>query len=309
LKGQKMAILSDRRLVAAGLMLAFLLGGTAAGKVDGQTLSTKTLRTMARAYMAYGQYDKAQALAEKAAIQSQKGQVELGEQALCLIDLGTVYSYQDMLDDAAVMLAEGVRLQQQAIGADHPYTAHTLRMLSDVYRRQGNLSAAEDALGQAFAVMLADTSIQSRQMTPFLMAAAQLCAAQGRYEAACMTFQVAEQMAIAAYGATHLYTAQVMQGAAEAAMACGNLDYAQEQIERSVQIQERYWSNNPAMLIGGWLSKARISRACGALGESELYLRKAIAAAQQGRNVVALAGVYKQVNAIRAETLYTAAVQ
>lgn len=301
-----MAILSGKRIIATMLMLAFLLTGTAAGAIYGQHLSTNTLRTMCRAYLAYGQYDKAQVLAEKAAVQSQKGQVERGEQALCLIDLGTVYSYQEMLDDAAVMLAEGVKLQQQALGTDHPYTAHTLRMLSDVYRRQGDLTAAEDTLGQAFSVMLANTSIQSREMTPYWIAAAQLSAAQGRYEVSRMTFQVAEQMAQVSYGTTHLYTAQVMQGAAEAAMACGNLQDAHHQIEQSVQIQERFFANNPAMLIGGWLSKARIVRACGAMGESEVYLQKAVAAAQQGRNVVAVARVYEQVNAIRAEAVYTA---
>jgi tetratricopeptide (TPR) repeat protein len=196
--------------------------------------------------------------------------------------------------------------QQQALGQGHPYTAHTLRMLSDVYRRQHNLDAAEAALGEAFSVMLAHTHIQSREMTPFLIASAQLAAAAGRYENALQTYHVAQQMALVSFGPDHLYTAQIMQGTAEAAMACGQLDQAREQIDYSVEIQDRYFGESPSMLISGWLVKARIERACGAIGQSEAFLAKAIAAAQQGNNIIMLSRVYEQVREIRAADVLTA---
>ena len=261
---------------------------------------------MSRAYMAYGQYDKARTLAETAVSQSRQDAVEVGEQALCLIDLGTVYSYQNRLEDAATMLKKGVVLQQQALGEQHPYAAHTLRMLSDVYRRQGNLDAAESALGEAFSVMLSHTQIQSRQMAPFLIESARLAAAAGRFEESRKTFETAQQMILVSYGADHLYTAQVMQGTAEAAMACGQLQDAREQIGHSIQLQERFFGDRSQRLIAGWLVAARIERACGALGESEVYLQKAIAAARQAGDVVTLARVHEQAGVIRAEGVFTA---
>lgn len=291
-------------LRAAAILVSLLsLFGTA---WSGTTPSTRTLRTMSRAYMAYGQYDKARTLAETAVSQSRQGDVEVGEKALCLIDLGTVYSCENRLEDAAMMLKEGVVLQQEALGEQHPYAAHTLRMLSDVYRRLGNLGAAESALGEAFSVMLAHTQIQSREMAPFLIESAKLAAAAGRVEESRKTFETARQMILVSYGTDHLYTAQVMQGIAEAALACGDLQEAREQIGESVRLQERFFGERSQMLIAGWLVGARIERACGALGESEVYLQKAIAAAQQGRNVITLARVHEQAGAIRAESVLTA---
>lgn len=272
-------------------------------------MSTRTLRTMCRAYLAYGQYGKARTLAEAAVAQAQRDAVEIGEQALCLIDLGTVYSYEHMLEDAAARLGEGVVLQQQALGEQHPYTAHTLRMLSDVYRRQGNLEAAEARLGEAFSVMLSHTQIQSREMTPFIIASAQLAAAAGRFEESLKTYETARQMLLVTYGPDHLYTAQTLQGAAEAALGCGALEEAREQIDRSLQLQEHFYGEQSQKLIAGWLVRARIERACGALGDSEAYLQKAIAAARQGNNVITLARVHEQVGAIRSEGVYTASIQ
>ena len=162
---------------------------------------------------------------------------------------------------------------------------------------------------EAFSVMLAQTHIQSREMSPFLIESAKLAAAAGRFKESRKTFQTAQQMILVSYGGDHLYTAQAMQGAAEAAMACGDFQDAREQIARSIQLQERFFGDRSQLLIAGWLVRARIERACGASGESEAYLKKAIAAAQQNRNVVTLARVHEQAGAIRAEGIYTASVQ
>jgi len=264
---------------------------------------------MCRAYLAYGQYDKAKALAEAAAVQAQRQGTEIGEQALCLIDLATVYSYENMLEDAAKTFGQGVGLQKQALSDRHPYVAHTLRMLSDVYRRQHRLEDAEAALGEAFSIMLSHTQMQSQEMTPFLIESAQLAAAAGRFEESRKTYETAQQMALASYGPNHLYTAQIMQGAAEAALACGDLQEARDQMERSIELQERFFGKSSQMLNGGWLIRAHIERVCGAFGESEVYLQKAITAAQQCRNVVTMARVYEQVDAIRNEGVYTASAQ
>lgn len=297
------------RLRTANFMVGLLIFFGTVGYGTTQAPSTRTLRTMSRAYMAYGQYDKARLLAERAAAQSRRDGAEVGEQALCLIDLATVYSYENMLEDAAAKFEQGLVLQQTALGERHPYTAHTQRMLGDVYRRLGRLEAAEAALGEAFSVMLSHTRLQSREMTPFIIASAQLAAAAGRYEESRKTYETAQQILMTTYGPDHLYSAQAMQGAAEAALACGDLHEAREQIHRSMRLQKRFFGEHSKMLIGGWLLQARIERAYGAMGESEATLQKAIAAARQGSNVVTLARVYEQISSIRSEGVYTASIQ
>jgi len=296
------------RLHTAIYLIGLLILFGSVGSAATQTLSTRTLRTMSRAYLAYGQYEKARVQAERAAAQARRGNAEIGEQALCLIDLATVYGYQNMLDDAAAEFEAGVELQKAALGETHPYTAHTLRMLGDVYRRQDKLEAAEAALGEAFSVMLKHTRLQSREMTPFIIASAQLAAAAGRYDQARQTYDTAQQMLLVTYGTDHLYTAQVMQGMAEVLLACGDLQEAREQIDQSMQLQQRFYGDGSQQMIAGWLVQARIERACGAIGASETLLHKAIAAARQGNNVVTLARIHEEVGAIRREGVYTASL-
>ena len=295
--------------LSAAIILALLLltSGPVWAKPS-KMLSTRTLRSMCRAYMAYGQYDKARVLAEKAAVQARLGGATIGEQAMCLIDLGTVYGYENMLEDAAISLIEGVVLQKQALSGQHPYVAHTLRMLSDVYRRQNRLDEAETTLQEAFSIMLSHTNMQSQEMVPFLIGSAQLAVASGQFEESRNLYETAQQVALNSYGSNHLYTAQIMQGSAEVALACGDLQSARNQVTRSIQLQERILGKNSQLLIAGWLAVAHIERACGALGESEVYLQKAIAAARQGNNIVTIARVYERVGAIRSEGVYTASL-
>jgi tetratricopeptide (TPR) repeat protein len=276
---------------------------------DSKALSTRTLRSMCRAYMVYGKYDKARILAEKAAVEARTQNVETGEQALCLIDLGTVYSYEDMLEDAAKAFGDGIVLQKKALSDQHPYVAHTLRMLSDVYRRQNRLEEAEATLQEAVSIMLKHTRTDSQEMVPYMIGSAQIAAASDRFEESRNIYEAAQRMAMASYGPNHLYTAQIIQGYAEVALTCRDFQNAQDQIARSIQIQERILGKNSQLLIAGWLAGARINRVCGALGESESYLQKAISVAQQCKNIVTIARVYEKAGAIRSEGIYTASLQ
>jgi hypothetical protein len=61
-----------------------------------KTPSSKTLRSMARVYMAYGEYAKAQPLAEKALTSAKREHSSDYELAMCLIDLATLYKNQGM---------------------------------------------------------------------------------------------------------------------------------------------------------------------------------------------------------------------
>ena len=72
-------------------------------KPSKKDLSCKTLRAMARIYMAYGEYTKAQPLAEQAlTLAKNKGESD-SELSMCLIDLATLYKSQDKLLEAENM--------------------------------------------------------------------------------------------------------------------------------------------------------------------------------------------------------------
>ena len=155
------------------LLLGVLVAPVYASRRDRQ-MSTKTLRSMARAYMAFGKYEKAHSFASLALQQSRLQETDAGEMALCLIDMGTVCGYEGLLTQARRRLEEGVIFQKKALFDDHPYVAHTLRMLSDIHLRQGDLEQAEAVLSQAVSIMLSHCDLQSKEMAPFILESANL---------------------------------------------------------------------------------------------------------------------------------------
>jgi tetratricopeptide (TPR) repeat protein len=263
---------------------------------------------MARVYMAYGNYDKAQAASQLALAQAEAGHIGGEELAMCLIDMGTVYSYQDMLEESTQMLSLGVQLQKKAVGS-HPYVAYTLQMLCDVYRRQGQFKQAQKTLDEAMAIMAACHNQQDSQMLSFRASQAKLMTAQGQAAAANVLYADILDKTIESYGPSHLQTATILAGFAEVQLLEGKTDLALGKINRAIEIQEIYFGRDHQMLIPSWLTKARICRAAGNTAEAETWLTKAIATTQLQNNVVALARVYEKVNAIRNNGVYVATAQ
>jgi tetratricopeptide (TPR) repeat protein len=290
-----------RPIVSA--LWAFLL--LCASSFAAQTVSTASLRSVARLYMAYGNYDKAQAVAQTALAGAEKDNIGGEELALCLIDLGTVYSYQDMLEESANLLSKGVQLQKKAVGK-HPYVAYTLQMLCDVYRRQGQFDRAQETLNDALSIMAGFHNQQDREMLSFTASQAKLMTAQGQIAQADALYAQILDSTLLSYGPAHLQTAAILAGYAEVELLEGKTDSARQRIDRALQIQEIQFGRDHQMLIPTWLTKARICRAAGNTTEADTWLNKAIAVTQSQNNVVALARIYEKANAIRTGGVYMA---
>ena len=96
----------NRALLFLLVCSVFLLS---AAKVDGKKLqlkktpSPRTLRAMARVYMAYGEYQKARPLAEQALISAKNVNASDTELCSCLTDLAYLYNELGRLEDAEKM--------------------------------------------------------------------------------------------------------------------------------------------------------------------------------------------------------------
>jgi serine/threonine-protein kinase len=281
----------------------------AAAKVAGsKQLSSKKLRSMARIFMTYGDYEKACGLAEKAYHTAVNIKAENGELALCMIDLGTVYSNLERFSEASQMLQEGVHLQKKALFDNHPYVAHTYRLLSDVQRRDGQLDTAEQTLAQAVNIMLTHCNLESNEMSPFILESAKLYSAKGEFVKAEENYQIALDMIEQSYGKQHLLTANVLESMAQCCLTQQKFERADTYISSAMAIQGKLFGRYNPVLVDSWLTKAKICRANGQTDRSEYYLDKAIASVEKSRNAITLARVYEQVNRIRNEKLYAAAV-
>ena len=291
-----------RFLVLALSCLALFTGSVAGGepRQAKKSLSCKTLRTMARVYMAYGEYTKAQPLAERALTLAKRNCVDDSELAMCLIDLATLYKSQNNLLDAEKMCKLGLELQKKALYEKHPYVAYTFRTLGAIYQEQGKYDKAGTALDEAMAIMLDSHTENDRALVPFWVDIAGLLVAKRDFEEAESYYNRAMALINSSYGPEHLYTANVLGSVARLYTLQGRYDEAEELIDRTVATQEKIYGPDNHLIAGSWLTKARVCHAKGNYVRSEKLIEKALSAVRKTGNTAIYTKLERRVEEIRA---------
>jgi tetratricopeptide (TPR) repeat protein len=289
------------RLVVIALIICAGIGTIANCLAAGPSHrpSSQTLRSMARVYIAFGDYEKAQPLASEALEMAIAQTAEESELAMCFIDMGTVCQYRCRLDDARQMLARGIELQRSCLGPMHPYIAYSLRMLASVYRQQSQFERAQTALDEAMHIMLDTHEPDETSMSTFLTEQAKLFCDQDRLDEAYAIYQNALDTTEKAYGPGHLCTANILEEIALLELRRDNLETARELVDRTIMIRSRYYGANHPVLVSTLLTKARICTAAGDHTDSDRSIAEAIKAADKIRNPIRLARLHEQIEQIR----------
>lgn len=270
--------------------------------------SARVMRSLGRLYMAYGQYGKAEQYVQAALEKVYDLEADNSERAICLIDMATLYSYQDRLGEAEAMFQRGLEAQKAAIGQQHPYVAHTLRNLSAVYRKQGELEKAVEAIDQAFDIMLEYHTPDNRVLTPFYIDRAVLLSEQGNYAEAEPIFVEMLERVTENFGKEHLYTAEVKKGLATLYLNTGEYEKAGELMDSALAIQEKIYGRKHQLLIGSYLLMARVCHGRHEEQEMQTYFDKAVAAVKDSGNIITIARLYERIQEIRtAKTVVAAA--
>ncbi len=254
-----------------------------------KNLSSGTLRSIARVYMAYGEYAKAQPLAEKALTSAKRKDASDSELAMCLIDLATLYNYQGKLAEAEKVCKLGLQLQEKVLYKNHPYLAYTLRNLSSIYQQQGKCREAEVALDNAMSIMLDGHRADDKAMAPFFADIAKLHVAQGDLEKAESYYQKAMDLINNSYGPDHLYTANVLCTIAKLYTLQEKYTEAEKLINRAVIVQEKIYGPDHHLIAPSWLTKAKICQAKGDTTQAEKLITKALIAIEKSGNAAAFA--------------------
>ncbi|MEJ5260628.1 MAG: tetratricopeptide repeat protein [Anaerohalosphaeraceae bacterium] len=273
-----------------------------------QPLSRK-LRGIARLYMAYGEYNKAEGYLLRALQSSRSDKASESETAVCMVDLATLYSYQDRLAESEELFWRGLAAQQKALGPDHPYVAHTLRNLTAVYIRRHQLDRAAETLEWAFEIILKHHTPDNRIVTPFYIDQAVLLTRMGVWDEAEAIFLDMLERVCADFGQNHLYTAQVRKGLAELYLETGQYSLAAEQMEQVLTIQQSIYGQTHRMLLDSYLLGAKICRLQGDLQQMQAYFDKALSAVLPSGDIIATARLYEQMNHIRSADFIAAAVK
>jgi tetratricopeptide (TPR) repeat protein len=283
------------------LLLIGLNASIANGKSEAsrKNPSSKTLRSMARVYMAYGEYAKAQPLAEKALTLARAEGAADSEIAMCFIDLAILYNYQGKLVDAEEMCKSGLNLQKKTLYKNHPYLAYTLRTLSSIYYEQGEYSKAKAALDEAVVIILDSKIANDTDTAPFLVDMARILLAQGNLEEAENYYQKAILLINASYGPDHLYTANVLAGMAKLYTLQERYAEAEKLINRAIEIQEKIYGSDHHLISESWLTKAKICQEQGNFVQAEQLINKSLAALEKSGNAAVLEKFQKAAKDIR----------
>jgi tetratricopeptide (TPR) repeat protein len=242
--------------------------------------SSGTLRSMARVYVACGNYEKAQPLLERALNLAKDTSASDAEMCACMIDTAYLYKNQGKLAEAETMCLHGLQLQQKVNGKNHPYVAYTLRILSEIYMMQARYQQAIGTMEQALTIMREFTLENDPELSPFKVDMARLLAAKGDYQQAETYYKSVIGSIEKSFGPEHLYTAKVYSSMALLYARQGRYDEAEELIARALPIQERVHGPDNHLLVPVWLIKSRIYEANGDMLNAKVFLEKSLSAVE-----------------------------
>lgn len=286
------------------IMLYILFGGCAVGNGavgdNKRELSAPTLRTVARVYMAYGQYDKAEPLAKQALAVAEKNNLSDDQRCLCLIDLAYIYGNTGRFELAEQNCLAGLELLENVYGQDHPYAAYTLRILASVYRQQGKFEQAQVLLEQGMDIMRKTIGLADpRAVAPFQIDLANLFIQQARYNEAESYFAKALPAVSDTFGPEHLYTANLLGNIAKLYVLQGRFSQAEMLITQAVSVQEKVYGTSNYLVAPSWLTMANVCWAKGDTAQAEKLIQKALAAVEKTGNVTEMVLLQRQVSQIR----------
>ncbi|MHC4123708.1 MAG: tetratricopeptide repeat protein [Planctomycetota bacterium] len=268
-------------------------------KFSGRRVSSKALRSMARVYMAYGKYEKAQPLVEQALASARKTNISDYELAMCLIDTACLYKHQNKLSDAEQMCEQGLELQQKVLDEEHLYIAYTLRILSSIYREQGKLHEAKSALEKATAIIRSCDSEDNYTMVALEMESAKLFVMQGNLEEAESHYSHVLSI-INKYSPDHLYKASVLEDMAELYLLQGKYTEAEPLINQVISMKGKVYGPEHHFLAPALFIKASIEREKGNYTTSEKFIHRALETVKTTENITKIVESQQRAEAIRA---------
>jgi len=267
-------------------------------KPGGKQVSSKTLRTMARVYMAYGEYEKAQPLVEQALTLARKTNIPDYELAMCLIDTACLYKKQNKLTSAEKMCEQGLELQQKLLCKNHPYTAYTLRILSSIYREQNKLYQARSVLEKATTIMRSYHTEDDYAMVSLEIDTAKLLVVQGRLKEAESHYSHI-LATINKYSPDHFYKASILEDMAELYLQQGKYTEAEPLIDQALSMKEKVYGSEHHLLVAALFIKAGVEREKGNYAESENFIQRALAIAEKSENITKIVESQQHAKEIR----------
>jgi len=221
-------------------------------------LSSKTLRAMARVYMAAENYEKAEPLLEQALSMAKITNSD-EELSACLLDASWLLHKQNRLEKAEQFCELGLKLQQKIYFSEHPYIAYTLRNLSKIHRDQAKFDLARQELEYAIKIMHVTHQPEDTVFGPFQADFGALYAAMGDYKNAQIYYESALKLIVAQYGNENLYTTKITADLAKLYDAQGEHNKTEKLLATTTSPEKKVFARKwrPLAAAGDFLPKIR----------------------------------------------------
>jgi len=243
------------------LLLALVVlysGAAVAQSPSGVYVGSKVLRSMAKMYTAYGNYEKARPLAERALAWARMNGASDYELAACMIDLAFVYEKEGSLGDAEKMCISALKLEEKIYYENHPYIAQTLRILSCIYKESGKYDQSLAAMERAMKIMRQSQLPDDKAMAPFYVDFARLLATMGRLAESQEYYHKAQELLKSSYAVDHLYMANVQASVARLHSLQGKYVQAETELNHALVVQQQVYGSNNQLLASTWLTLAMV---------------------------------------------------
>ena len=236
----------------------------AGGQISGQSGSCDTLRSVARVYMAYGYYEKARPLIERAVELSESQGLSDQAKGLCLADLAYLYREQGDLWRAedACLSAIGY-MRNSASDPGGIYLSNSLRILSRIYGDQGVYDEARAVLYEAIEIVLRADENNVQAVAPFVVDLGCLYADEGCVNTALEYYTIAFDLLKSTYGLNHLYTASVQLDIADIYVAHERYEEAFAMVSAGLRTYREVYGTDHRSMAKGWVTLAKIHQAEG----------------------------------------------
>ncbi len=301
--------LDKTKLLAVFLTAIFLFNTSSVrGKVKTKGLSSKTLKSMSRSYMAYKLFSKARPYAE-AALKQAGNEGNQKQRAICNIDLAMIYQNLDMYEKAEKAYKKGIGMQKKALYQDHPYVAYSMRELSSLYFEQGLYAEAEDILNKSIKIMLKSHDEKSKTLIPFKLKKTKILAASGKKEKSknCLKKLILEINTN--YNSKHLYTATLLSDVSECQLLLGDINRAETHIDKVIAIRENICGKKSHLNASAIMAKAEINRLKGNHAMTDKLIDRALKLASVADDVSVIKKIKDDARKIRSGRTLAAKLQ
>lgn len=297
--------------VRVGLSVIFItMMAFSSSAMAKQKPSAKGLKSMARIYMAGGNYEKAKVYSARALSAARDGS-QTSLLAGCLMDMAWVELHLGNLLKARSLATEGINRQIATYGASHRYVATSLRTLASIDKEMGNYDKAIGSLLSSMKIMKQQSDFEQRDVAPIQIDYGYCLEMRGELEKASLEYESAFEIIRKVYGPNHIFAANTASRVARFYASIGEYGKAKQLLDMALPVQKEVYGEYNIAMLDSLKTEAIIFESKGERSKSQNAMNQALSLVvkQKGRTSHAAKNIRAMMNSLGTSTAAVASAR